>query len=120
MSLVVPNCIIEECNPYIIIRSCIYGLEIKMLEHRINVDDINDFHNSFEYITEFLLLNNFKDVSYNKCKDDFYNLELNIRVYININGYYIERYRTYRSREFLEIMHEILGLNDVNKLAVKE
>jgi len=132
MSLTIPNCIVEDCGSYFTVSSIIFNMKHKILKRELNVDKINDFHDSFKYITDFLLANNFKyitdfllannfeDISHTKCKDIYYNTIIPIQVNITIYGYFINYAGPFKSQKFLEIMREKLGLNDVNKLVAKE
>jgi hypothetical protein len=118
----IPNCIVEDCGPYFIVSSLIFNMKhkYKILKYNLNIDKINDFHDSFKYITDFLSANNFEVISCTNSEDIYYNTIIPIRVDINLHGYFINYAGPYKSQKFLEIMREKLVLNDVNKLVVKE
>jgi len=116
----IPNCIVEDCGSYFTVISLIFNMKHKMLKRDLNVDKINDFHDSFKYITDFLLANNFKDINHTKCGDCYCNAIIPLRVDINLYGYFINYVGPFKSQKFLEVMREKLGLNDVNKLVIKE
>lgn len=123
MSITIPNCIVEDCGYYYKINSCIYDMNTTMYKEVLNVDIINDFHNSYKYIIDFLLSNNFEICSTGNIGVNYNNPKLKIYVYISLRGYFIAGHfigRPYKSYEFLEIMREMLDLNGVNKLAIKE
>jgi hypothetical protein len=124
----IQNCNIQKDDKFIIIRSNNYdSYEIKrLIVLEINdrlIDMINDVHESFDYIKEFLLLNMFSCVfSVNHESNIYYNSIKELKVIVGLDGYSIhglELYKSYKSQEFLEVMCEKLELNDVNKLVAE-
>jgi len=117
----IPNCNIQRIYRYFFINSNRIGIKRTVVSN-INdhfIDMVNDVNDSFDYIEEFLLLNMFL----RKCEHGsyiYYNNIKGIIVSVYVSGYCIHYNNIYKSQKFLEIMREKLGLNDVNKLVIKE
>lgn len=129
MNITIPNCTIEDdtdvtfAGEWVYIRSNLYdfGISIPKSNLESSINRFSDFHDSYTYITDFLILNGFQQYPrYHIFVIQMYNSKLNIKADIYFDGYGINYEKRYKSYEFLEIIREMLGLNDINKLVIKE
>lgn len=79
------------------------------------IESIIDVHNTYKYVIEFLLLNNFV------CKlpenNIYINYNNNISIRISPNGYHY-KFKTYSSQELLSLLREELDLDSLNKQVI--
>ena len=79
------------------------------------IESIIDVHNTYKYVIEFLLLNNFV------CKlpenNIYINYNNNINIRISPNCYHY-KFKTYSSQELLSLLREELDLNSLNKQVI--